>query len=121
LVGHGNIVVYGDLQERLPADVEGMLYRVGQETMINAVKHSGLVRDPDVKIELWLERSGGQVKLWTKDNGDGFDVESTLALSDKWGLRRLRDIVHEQGGELAIDSAPGQGTTVCATVDLDGM
>jgi len=121
LVGHGNIVVQGELQERLPADVEGMLYRVGQETMINAVKHSGLVRDPDVKIELWLERSGGQVKLWTKDNGAGFDVESTLALSDKWGLRRLRDIVHEQGGELVIDSVPGQGTTICAAVDLTGM
>jgi PAS domain S-box-containing protein len=121
LIGHGRIEVRGDLQERLSPEVEGLLYRVGQEAMSNAVKHSAVVRDPDVKVELCLERSDGEVRLWVKDNGVGFDVESTLALTHKWGLRRLRDILKEIGGGLDIDSVPGRGTTICATIDLEVM
>jgi PAS domain S-box-containing protein len=118
LIGRGRVVVHGDFWERLPPEIEGVLYRVGQEAISNAVEHSGVVHDPDVKIEVWLERSDGQVKLCVKDDGVGFDVESTLALSYRWGLRRLRDTLREMGGNLDIDSAPGQGATSCATIDL---
>jgi PAS domain S-box-containing protein len=118
LIGRGRIIVHGDSWERLPPEIEGALYRVGQEAMSNALKHSGVVHDPQVEIEIWLEQSNGQVKLCVKDDGVGFDVESTLARSHKWGLRRLRDALHEMDGELNIDSAPGEGTTICATIDL---
>jgi signal transduction histidine kinase len=118
LIGRGRVVVHSDFWERLPPEIEGALYRVGQEAMSNAVKHSGVVHDPEVKIEVWLERSNGQVKLWVKDDGVGFDVESILTLPHKWGLRRLRDTLHEMGGRLDIDSMPGKGTTICATIDL---
>jgi len=118
LIGRGSIVVRGDLRERLPLEIEGILYRVGQEAMSNAVKHSGVVHNPDVKIEVWLEHSDGQVKLCVTDDGVGFDVESILALSHKWGLRRLRDTLREIGGRLGIESVPGKGATICATVDL---
>jgi PAS domain S-box-containing protein len=118
LIGRGHVVVHGDSQEWLPPEIEGILYRVGQEAMSNAVKHSGVVDDPDVKIQVWLEQSDEQVELHVRDNGVGFDVESTLALSHKWGLRRLRDTLHEIGGELTIDSMPGKGTTICAAIDL---
>jgi signal transduction histidine kinase len=119
LIGRGHIVVRGDPQGRLPLEIEGMLYRVGQEAMSNAVKHSGVVHNPDVKIEVWLEQSDGQVKLCVTDDGVGFDVESTLALSHKWGLRRLRDMLRETGGRLDVKSVPTKGTTVCATIDLE--
>jgi PAS domain S-box-containing protein len=119
LIGHGQVVVHGDLKERLPTDIEGILYRVGQEAMFNAVKHAGLAHDPDVKIELCLERTDGQVRLWVKDNGVGFDVESALDLPHKWGLRRLRDVLCEIGGDLNIDSVPGKGTMILATIDLE--
>jgi len=118
LIGHGHIVVHGDFEERLPTDVEGILYRVGQEAMINAVKHCGVVDDPNVKIEVQLERAEGQVRLCVRDNGVGFDVDAVLALPHKWGLRRLRDILHDIGGGLTIDSVPGQGTTICAAITL---
>jgi PAS domain S-box-containing protein len=118
LIGHGHITVLGDSWERLPPKVEGILYRVGQEAMDNAAKYSGAVGESGVKIEAWLERSDKQVRLCVRDNGIGFDVESTLALSHKWGLRRLCDTVHEMGGRLEIASAPGEGTMITATIDL---
>jgi PAS domain S-box-containing protein len=118
LIGRGRIVVHGDSWERLSQEIEATLYRVGQEVISNAVKHSGFVDNPDVKVEVWLERNNGQVRFFVKDDGAGFDVESTLALPHKWGLRRLRDILHEIGGELSIDSAPGKGVTICATINL---
>ncbi|MFB0538105.1 MAG: GAF domain-containing protein [Anaerolineae bacterium] len=118
IIGGGCISMHGELDERLPPEIEGILYRVGQEAMSNAVKHSGVAHNPDVEIELHLECSEKQVKLWVKDNGKGFDVESTLGLSHKWGLRRLRDTLREMGGNLDIDSAAGQGATICATIGL---
>lgn len=118
VIGGGRISVHGELDKRLPPEIEGMLYRVGQEAMSNAVKHSGVAHNPDVEIELHLECSERQVKLWVKDNGEGFDMESTLGLSHKWALRRLRDNLREMGGNLVIDSAPRQGATICATIDL---
>jgi two-component system NarL family sensor kinase len=117
LIGHGRIMVHGDSWGRLPPEIEGVLYRVGQEAMSNAVEHSGIVDDHDVEIQVWLEQSDSKVQLYVKDSGVGFDVESTLALSHKWGLRRLRDTLQE-GGKLHIDSVPGKGTTICAAIDL---
>ncbi len=120
LIGRGRVVVNGDLLQRLPPEIEGALYRVGQEAMSNAVKHSGFVHDPDVRISVWLKGTDEQVSLCVEDNGVGFDVESTLSLVHKWGLRRFYDTLHEVGGELEIDSAPGKGTTICATINLTG-
>jgi GAF domain-containing protein len=118
LIGHERILVRGDLPRRLPAPIEGMLYRVGQEAMSNAVKHSGVEDNPGVRIELTLTCTGPQVELCVQDDGEGFDVEKTLALSAKWSLRRLRDMVREMGGRLDIDAAPGRGTQVRAVIDL---
>ncbi|MFQ6101604.1 MAG: GAF domain-containing protein [Anaerolineae bacterium] len=120
LIGRGRIVVSGDLPQRLPSEIEGTLYRVGQEAMSNAVKHSGFLHNPNVRIEVWLEGTDEQVRLYVKDDGVGFDVESTLALAHKWGLRRFYDILHEIDGELEIDSAPDKGTTICAIINLTG-
>jgi signal transduction histidine kinase len=53
IIGGGCILVHGKLDKRLPPDIEGVLYRAGQETMSNAVKHSGIDYNPDVKIE-WV-------------------------------------------------------------------
>jgi len=120
LIGHGRIRVHGDVWEPLPPEIEGALYRVGQEAMDNAVKHSGVMEDPDIQIDVVLERDAGQARLCVCDDGMGFDVEAMLTEQYKWGLRRLRDALHRMGGELALDSAPGQGTTICAVFDLAG-
>lgn len=118
LMGRGRIEVEGQLRSQLPPTVQGILYRVGQEAMSNAIKHSGVLEDPDVKIRVSLESRNGQVRLCVIDDGIGFDVESTLDLSHKWGLRRLQDSLREMGGSLAIDSEPGRGTRICASIDI---
>jgi PAS domain S-box-containing protein len=121
LIGHGRITTLGDVWDRLPPKVEGALYRVGQEAMDNAVKHSSVLQGTDVKIEIWLEKSDEQARLYVRDDGIGFDVDAPRTpLSHKWGLRRLRDMLRDKGmgGDLKIISAPGKGTTVCATVSL---
>ena len=104
----------------MPPQIERLLYRVGQEAISNAVKHSGVVENESVSVEVWLERSKDRVSLVVQDNGQGFDIESTLSLPGKWGLRRMRDNVTEMGGLLEILSVPSGGTIVRATIRLEG-
>ncbi len=118
LIGHGCIQVHGDAWEPLPPETEGILYRVGQEAMDNAVKHSGVMENPGIRIDVMVERTDSLARLCVCDDGVGFGVEEVLTQRHKWGLRRLRDTLHQMGGRLALDSAPGRGTTVCATVNL---
>jgi signal transduction histidine kinase len=119
VIGGGRITVYGDIWKRLRPEIEGVLYRVGQEAMNNAIKHSGVDQDSNVKIEVGLERAGRQIRLWVKDSGVGFDVEAALAASHEWwGLGHLKGLVDNIGGELKINSVPGKGAEVCATVEL---
>lgn len=117
LIGHGRIQVHGEMWEALPSEAEGVLYRIGQEAMDNAVRHSGVMQDSSVRIDVTLEQGDSHAKLCVCDDGKGFDVEEALALQHKWGLRRLRDTLREMGGKLEIDSAPGKGATVCAMIN----
>jgi two-component system sensor histidine kinase UhpB len=85
-------------------DVQVVVYRVAQEALVNASRHSGANR-----IEVNLERSNGAVNLSVADNGSGFafaDEGKGLGLS---GMRERALLV---GGRLEVDSRPGTGTTV---------
>ena len=85
-------------------DVQLVVYRVAQEALVNASRHSGASR-----IEVNLERQNGAVNLSVADNGSGFafaDEGKGLGLS---GMRERALLV---GGRLEIDSRPGTGTTV---------
>jgi signal transduction histidine kinase len=82
--------------------VEQAMFRIAQEGLSNAVRHSEADR-----IELLLRRSGEEAELTVADNGRGFDREaSTHGL----GLRLMAERVRELGGSLAIDSGGGRGT-----------
>jgi len=89
---------------KLGDDVQVVVYRVAQEALVNASRHSGASR-----IEVNLERQNGAVNLSVADNGSGFafaDEGKGLGLS---GMRERALLV---GGRLEIDSRPGTGTTV---------
>jgi two-component system NarL family sensor kinase len=97
------------LQARLAPDLETALYRVAQETLNNVGKHAGASR-----VTVSLGSENGSVRLRINDDGIGFNpvAASRLLSEGHFGLAGMRERVEMVGGQLRIDSAPGQGTTI---------
>lgn len=95
---------------KLPASV---LYRIAQESLRNAVRHSQARR-----VELWLRRGPGTATLEVVDDGRGFEVKRAEERRPGMGLFSMRERVSLVNGTLALVSAPGRGTRVVATVPL---
>ncbi|HEY0083721.1 MAG TPA: two-component regulator propeller domain-containing protein [Pyrinomonadaceae bacterium] len=99
----------------LPARIESNLLRVGQEALTNAVRHAGALT-----VRARVEYGDGQVTLRIEDDGQGFDVHTTDASSHGggFGLRGMRERLTQIGGTLSVESLPGRGTQITATVPL---
>jgi len=95
---------------RLSATV---LYRVAQESIRNAARHAKARR-----IELWLRRTATTATLEVVDDGRGFDVRRAEERRPGMGLFSMRERVGLANGTLSVESAPGRGTRVVATVPL---
>jgi signal transduction histidine kinase len=98
----------------VPPDISLCLFRVVQEAVHNAVKHSGV---PHVEVRLW--GTAGQLHLVVSDRGAGFDVERARA-GQGIGLVSMAERIKLVDGDLAIESQPGRGTTIRARVRLPG-
>jgi two-component system CheB/CheR fusion protein len=91
-----------------------VLFHVVRELLFNVIKHAGTDR-----AEVEVEEVDGTVRLAVTDRGEGFDpalLEGKTGRQDSLGLRRVRERVELQGGEVRIDSAPGKGTRVVIRV-----
>ncbi|HLL15871.1 MAG TPA: two-component regulator propeller domain-containing protein [Pyrinomonadaceae bacterium] len=99
----------------LPARIESNLLRVGQEALTNAVRHAGART-----VRARLEYGRGRVRLCVEDDGHGFDVGTMDAASNGggFGLRGMRERLTQIGGTLSVESLPGRGTQITATVPL---
>ncbi|TAE78481.1 MAG: sensor histidine kinase [Verrucomicrobia bacterium] len=93
----------------LPAEHESALLRIGQEALTNAVRHAGASR-----IIVRLRFGAGWVTLTVRDDGRGFDVVERVGKG--YGLTGMHERVAALGGSLSIDSKPGDGTEVSATL-----
>jgi two-component system, NarL family, sensor histidine kinase UhpB len=93
----------GDFSD-LGDDVQLVVYRVAQEALSNAARHSSAKR-----IAVTLRRSERGVELKVSDDGDGFAFEQS---ERGLGIAGMRERALLVGGELTIESRPGQGTTV---------
>jgi len=103
--------------QRLPVEFETALYRVAQEALTNVLRHADASR-----VSLLLERRGEQVSLIVEDNGTGFETDAlwqTPATQGKLGLLGMSERVNLVGGVFAIESSPGNGTTVFARLPLN--
>ena len=105
--------------ERLPEVVETALFRVAQEALTNARKHSGAER-----VRVSLGRSGGALRLEVRDWGRGFAADADGAKGEgdpgeRVGLSSMRERVALLGGRLEVTSEPGAGTAVVAEVPLE--
>jgi PAS domain S-box-containing protein len=87
------------------------LFRIAQEALNNAAKHSSATT-----IEVGLEESEGELVLSVRDDGRGFDPAA--APRGRWGMTTMRERAEAAGGRLVVDSAPGAGTIVRAAVPL---
>jgi PAS domain S-box-containing protein len=103
-----------NVPERLPADVPLCLYRIVQEGLNNCICHSGAPI-----CNLILKGSKNKVSLTVKDTGKGFDPDEVRE-KQGLGLSSIRERVQLVGGNLKIDSQPGQGTSIHVSIPLSG-
>ncbi len=84
--------------------LEESLLRIGQEALTNTLKHAGADR-----FCVRLVFGPSEVSLEVSDNGRGFDPSRT---NGGFGLTGMKERVSHLGGQLTIESAPGQGTRI---------
>lgn len=102
------------LDNRLPLETETILFRIAQEAMNNAVRHG---QAQHFWIDLHLV--DGRLAMTLRDDGQGFDPEKVQTLRQtKFGLAGIKERAAMTGGEVIIDSAPGQGTIIYVTIPL---
>jgi len=101
-----------DLPTALPSELSLSLFRVLQEALRNATKHSGVKH---FEVRLW--GSTGEIQLTVSDLGAGFDTETALK-STGLGLTSMQERVRLVNGMIDIQSKPMGGTTVHVRVPL---
>jgi len=98
---------------QLDAAGQHALLRVAQEAMANAARHADATT-----VRLELRAVAGGAVLEVADDGRGFDTNGASTPTGGVGLRLMRERIAELGGELALDSRPGSGTTVRALLHI---
>jgi signal transduction histidine kinase len=101
-----------DVPTRLPPETSLSLYRVLQEALHNAAKHSGVGH---FEVELW--GTPDEVHLTVSDFGGGFDPEAAMR-GRGLGLTSMRERLRLVNGELSISSQPERSTTIHARLPL---
>jgi two-component system nitrate/nitrite sensor histidine kinase NarX len=100
------IELQGEPPELSPA-AEVQLVRVIQEALTNVRKHARAQR-----AVIRIAQHEGEVLIAIEDDGRGFDVAVANGDGQHFGVRTMRERLERVGGRFAIDSAPGEGTTV---------
>ncbi len=110
----------------LPLRIEAELFRIAQEALTNVRRHAGAT-EVDIALEAGDGRRAAQrkgsrkdgarsVRLTIRDDGGGFDPKAVS--EDRQGILGMRERARLLGGRLRVDSRPGRGTTVLASVPV---
>jgi signal transduction histidine kinase len=99
---------------RLPDLVENNLLRIGQEALVNAIKHGQATH-----IDVELAFGGGAVKLGIQDDGRGFDSDHPPTEAGHFGVVGMRERASQLGSQLQLHSRPGRGTEIRVAVPLE--
>jgi len=102
-----------DVRSPLPPEIGVSLFRVLQEALQNAFKHSGGKR-----VAVQLREDSEVLRLVVRDSGKGFDLE-TASHGNGLGLTSMRERVRLVNGTLTIDSKPNFGTVIEARVPFE--
>jgi beta-phosphoglucomutase len=97
--------------ERLPPPLENAIFRIVQESLTNAARHSR-----SDKISVALTQRGNHICVDVRDWGIGFDPSSVE--ERRFGLQGIRERVRLLDGHMAIESAPHEGTHISVELPL---
>lgn len=97
---------------RLPPPVEQELWRILQEALANVERHSGAT-----SVTVSWSAAAERGRLEVVDDGKGFD-QGVIDPAVTTGLMAMRERANAVGARLVIESSPGQGTRVLATVEV---
>jgi PAS domain S-box-containing protein len=101
---------------RLPGRVETALYRIVQEAMTNAAKHSAARH-----VSVLLKNRPPVAEVIVEDDGCGFELAERSGSARKGlGLQGMRERAALLEGTLEIESSPGRGTSVYARIPISG-
>jgi signal transduction histidine kinase len=98
----------GRSTQRHPPALESTLYRLVQEALTNVAKHAEANA-----VEVSVTEQDGRVELVVQDDGSGFDPD---VVTDGFGVLGMRERASLLSGQLEIESSPGAGTTIRATI-----
>ena len=106
--GDMEVDVYSEaVSEQLADDVKVCVYRLVQEALTNAARHSGAKH-----AQVSVAQSGEKIRAQIVDDGNGFAAERVRGM----GILGMEERVKRLGGSLIIKSARGKGTTVLAEI-----
>lgn len=108
-------VATGDLPDKAPLSVKITLFRLLQESLANGFRHGGAA---DQRVT--LGSGGGELHVEVADGGGGFDP-LTAGADGHLGIEGMRERVEVLGGTFSVQSAPGEGTVVRASLPLAGL
>jgi signal transduction histidine kinase len=107
------------LEDESELDIERKtaLFRIFQETLTNVARHA---QATTVIVTLEKSEAAGEAGwvLQVQDDGRGLSPEA-MAKSNSFGLLGIRERVNLLGGELSLEGAPGQGTTLRVRIPLN--
>lgn len=110
------IVLKGrDFSRRLPPQIELCLYRVAQEALTNAVKHSGAD-----KITVGIVEKPAGIGIRIQDNGHGMRPKQNESKTGH-GLYNIKARLSQVNGQLNIVSQPGKGTSLEAIIKRENL
>lgn len=94
----------------LPRDIQILLFQATRELLMNIVKHAQ-ARSATVKFSSFNDH---MINIEIRDDGKGFDMKKTFKPDSEggYGIYGIRERLQHFGGQLAIKSKPGKGTTV---------
>jgi signal transduction histidine kinase len=114
--GHTVEASIADVDPLLSADAQVILYRIIQQALTNASKHSAARH-----VALSVERRGDRLSFVVEDDGKGFDVNEAVMRSPAergLGLATMQERAWMLGGSLSVRSEKGKGTRITLGVPL---
>ena len=100
-------------QQRFAPGIETAAYRIIQEALTNTARHAAVAR---ARVRVWADAE--TLGIQVIDDGKGFQADRASTAGVTGGLAGMRERTALLGGQLTVDSAPGQGTRLNVQLPL---